>query len=313
MKIFLNKLLVFFLPFLVLYPILETRLSQIPNYYNQKKEYLNAQLGEIEILSTGSSHGNSINPQFLSRKGFNLFNDAEDIYYDIRLVEKYLDKMPNLKIIIMPISYFSLEYRIDRSPSAWRSPFYKFNWNIPPQELTSLFNLGYFSYTAAYGWREVVSYIENGFASKSTQKLDSNGWREIGDQVIIDSPEEERSGWQSVSINESLMDTGVIKGNMSLLSRFIETCQIRQIKVILITTPVYHYYYEHIDPLKYQRMQENLDKLVNKYQLSYYNFLKDSRFATTDFYNRDHLNASGVEKFSKILDTIISKELNPIY
>ena len=310
MKIFLKRLVIFFLPFLVLYPFLEIKLSQTPNYYNQKKEYLESQLSEIEILSTGSSHGNSINPQFLSRKGFNLFNDAEDIYYDVRLVEKYLDRMPNLKLIIMPISYFSLEYRIDRSPSAWRAPFYKFIWDIPPQELTSLLNFGYFSYTAAYGWREVVSYIENGFASKSTQKLDRNGWREIGDQVIIDSVEEERSGWQSVSLNESLMDVGSIEKNMDLLSEFIETCQNRQIKVMLITTPVHHYYYEHIDPLKYQRMQDNLNQLVKKYHVIYSNYLKGPLFETVDFYNRDHLNASGVEKFSKILDTIITSELD---
>jgi len=309
MKIFLKKIAIFLLPFLFLYPLLEIKLSQIPNYYIQKKEYLESQLSKIEILSTGSSHGNSINPQFLSRKGFNLFNDAEDIYYDVRLVEKYLDKMPNLKLIIVPISYFSLEYRIDRSPSAWRAPFYKFIYDIPPQELTSLLNFGYFSYTAAYGWRDVVGYIENGFVSNSTQKLDSNGWREIGDTVIINSPEEERSGWQSVSLNESLMDTGAIAKNMEMLSKLIETCQKRLIKVILITTPVYHYYYEHIDPIKYERMQANLDQLVKKYRVPYYNFLKDPRFVTTDFYNRDHLNDQGVEKFSKILDAITSREL----
>ena len=94
----------------------------------------------------------------------------------------------------MPISYFSLEYRFERSRTASRVPFYKFIFDIPPQELTSLLNFGYFSYTAAYGWREVVSYIENGFTSKSTKKLYSNGCREVGDHAIIDSPEEERSG-----------------------------------------------------------------------------------------------------------------------
>ena len=311
MKIFLKRLIVFFLPFLVLYPLLEIKLSQVPNYYTQKKEYLESQLNEIEILSTGSSHGNSINPQFLSRKGINLFNDAEDIYYDVRVIEKYLDRMPNLKLIIIPISYWSLEYRMDRSLWAWRVPFYKFIYDIPPQELTSLLNFGYFSYTAAYGWCEVVSYIENGFISKSTKKLYSNGWREVGDHAIIDSPEEERSGWQGVSVDEFLlMDAGAIESNMSWLSRLIETCQTRQIKVVFITTPVYHYYYEHIDPLKYQSMQENLDKLVKKYHVTYFNFLKDPRFVAADFYSLDHVNDRGAEKFSKILDTIITSELD---
>jgi hypothetical protein len=97
-----------------------------------------------------------------------------------------------------------------------------------------------------------------------------------------------------------------------LLSEFIETCQNRRIKVMFITTPVHHYYYEHIDPIKYQRMQDNLNQLVKNYHVTYLNFMKDSRFETVDFYNRDHLNASGVKKFSNILDPIINNELSHV-
>ena len=305
------KVLLLLLPFLVIYPVLEYKLSNIPNTYNKKKEYLESQLSEIEILSTGSSHGNSINPQFLSLKGFNLSIDAEDIYFDVQVIEKYLDRMPNLKLIIMPISYFSLEYRIDHSKSAWLAPFYQLVWDIPPQDFIYLLNFRYFSYSAVYGWSQVVSYIENGFVNTNTKKLHSNGWWDRFHQGIVDSSEEERIGWQSVLAAEStFMDAGAIESNMSWLSRLIEICQAHKIKVIFITTPVYHYYYEHLDPLKYQRMQNNLNNFVNKYYVSYYNFLKDLRFVAADFYNSDHLNTNGTEKFSKILDIIITNELN---
>jgi hypothetical protein len=311
MKKFLTKFIIFLLPFLISYLFLESKLSQIPTFYSQKKEFLESQLSEIEVLSIGSSHGNSINPQFLSRNGFNLFNDAEDIYYDVQLIEKYLDRMPNLKLIIMPISFFSLEYRIDHSPHEVREPFYKFTWNILPQDFITLLDFRYFSYTAMYGWREVVGYIGNGFVSKNTQKLDSNGWREIGNHAIMDSPEEKHNGWSDYISQESLMmDAGAINGNMSLLRKIIEICQKRHIKVMLITTPVHHYYYDHIVPLKYQTMQDNLNQLVNKYKVPYFNFLRDPRFETADFYVSDHLNEGGAEKFSKLLDPIITNELD---
>jgi hypothetical protein len=48
---------------------------------------------------------------------------------------------------------------------------------------------------------------------------------------------------------------------------------------------------------------------VDKYHVAYFNFLRDSRFVTADFYVSDHLNARGAEKFSKILNTIITNEL----
>ena len=311
MKFFLKKLLIFLLPFLFFYPILEINLSRMPIFYSEKKEFLESHLSEIEILSTGSSHGNAINPQFLSHKDFNLFNYGQDIYYDVLLVEKYLDRIPNLKMVIFPISYFSLEYRLDHTPAAWQEPLYKFYWDIPPQDFRSYLNIGFFSYTAAHGWQDVRGYIENGFVSMATQKMKSDGWTDSGVQPMIDSPISERSAWQEVNLVESvMMDPSAIEGNLNLLSKFIEFCQSRHIKVMFITTPVYHYYYDHIDPLKYQRLQDNLEILINRYHVPYFNFLKDPHFVAADFHDPDHLNAVGAEKFSKMLDIIISKELD---
>ena len=309
MKPFLKRLLIFLLPILALYSVLEFKLSQMPNNFKLKKEYFENQLSEIEILTTGSSYGNSINPQFLSRHAFNLFNDGEDFYYDAQIIEKYLDRMPNLKLIIIPISYFSLEYRMDRSPVAWRVPFYKFVWDIPPREFTSYFNAGFFSYTAAYGWKEAVGFIQNGFTSADNLKLLRNGWKEIEDQEISESPEWERAGWQYVSLNETLMNEEAVEVNVGVLSRLIKTSQIRQIKVLLITPPAYHYYYDHIDPIKYQRMQAGIHQLVNIYQVIYVNFLKDARFTASDFYNPDHVSTRGSMKFSQLIDKEIIQPL----
>jgi hypothetical protein len=311
MQTFFRRIFFFFLPFLVGFLLLEIKLSQVPTYYSLKKDYFESQLSDIEILSTGSSFGNSINPEFLSRKGFNLFNDAEDIYYDVKIVEKYLDRMPNLKLVIIPIAYWTLEYRMEQSPWASREPFYWFLYSIPPQETISLVNPSFFSYTFAYGWKEVAGYVENGFASKVTQKLHFSGWREVGKNSIIDSPEQQRNGREGVREDEFLlMNMNSIEGNIGLLGSFIKNCSSRHIKVLLITTPVYHYYYDHLDPNKYQVMQDALNQLATKYHITYLNFLKDPHFVAEDFYSVDHLIDRGAEKFTNLLAPIIDRELS---
>jgi hypothetical protein len=310
MRVFLKKFVLFLLPLFLLFVVLEIRLNQIPTYLSQKKEYLEAQLEEIEIISTGLSYGDSINPQYLDRKGFNLFNDAEDLYYDVKVIEKYLARMPRLKLVILPISYFSLEYRLDRGPWAWRAPFYQFVFNIPPQDPISLFNPSFYSYTAAYGWREVLNYIKSSFASNITNQMHRDGWREVGTKAISDSPESVRAGKQSIEYIETLlMDFKTGEKNLQLVSDFIETCQSRNIHIILITPPVSHYYYDNINPKKYQAMQEDINQLVEKYNLTYHNYLKDPRFATADFYSIDHVNDLGAEKFSRILNEVINDYL----
>ncbi len=45
---------------------------------------------------------------------------------------------------------------------------------------------------------------------------------------------------------------------------------------------------------------------IQKYNLGYYNYLKDDRFSAEDFFDSDHLNTRGAEKFSRLLrDEII--------
>lgn len=47
---------------------------------------------------------------------------------------------------------------------------------------------------------------------------------------------------------------------------------------------------------------------IQKYNLGYYNYLKGERFSAADFFDSDHLNTRGAEKFSRLLrDEIIEK------
>ena len=176
MKSFVRKLILFLLPLIFLFSIIEINLSGIPTYLGQKKDFLESQLDQIEFLSTGLSYGNSINPEFFDRKGFKFFNDAQDLYYDVGLIENYMNRMPNLKLVILPVSYFSLEYRMERSPWIWRAPFYRFIYDIPPHDISSYFNPIFYSYTLAYGWREDQNFIATGFSSKIDKTLNRNGW-----------------------------------------------------------------------------------------------------------------------------------------
>ena len=310
MKYLLKKVSFFLLPLLGLFLFLEIKLSQIPTYLSLKKEFLESQLDQIEILSTGLSYGNSINPQFFDRKGFNLFNDAEDLYFDVKVIEKYFDRMPNLKIVLLPISYFSLEYRQENSQWSWRAPFYKFIFNIQPSKYISIFNPSYYSYALAYGWKDDLNFIYTNFSSNMTKYMHENGWREIGSQELIDSKETDRAGRQSIEYAEvMLMDERNIPFNMQLLSSFIEKCIEGKVKVILYTPPTFHNYYDHINPIKYQKIQTEISRLTEKYHLEYFDFLKDSRFSASDFYSIDHVNDLGAEKLSRIMNTIINKIL----
>ncbi len=68
MKKIIIKTSLLLLPFLIIYPLLEARLSSIPNMYSKKKEFLESQQNQVEVLTTGSSHGDAINPDYIQVK-----------------------------------------------------------------------------------------------------------------------------------------------------------------------------------------------------------------------------------------------------
>jgi hypothetical protein len=313
MKSFVTKVIIFFLPLIIAYPFLDARLAQIPNYFSEKKEFIESQLTEIEALTMGSSQGNSINPQFFNKEAFNLSSDSQDLYYDMRLIEKYIERMPNLQLVIIPISYFSLEYRIDHSQSSWRTFFYKLIWGIPPQEDYAILQAGFYSYVSAYGWSEVQNYLQNGFESRIGEKMMPNGWRETPTIILEESPEKELQVSQTkIKPDEGIMNSREIARNITWLQKIINLCHSRKVNVVFITTPVHHYYSDHVDPATFLRMQNEIAQLARNNGVKYFNFLKDERFSAADFYNRDHLNNQGCEKFTKILSDEIYRNFSNI-
>ena len=72
--------------------------------------------------------------------------------------------------------------------------------------------------------------------------------------------------------------------------------------------PTDHTYYENINVTGYQRMQETIRQISEKYGVTYFNYLRDDRFTQEDFIDSDHLNGRGAEKFTRILDEDIVRK-----
>ena len=44
----------------------------------------------------------------------------------------------------------------------------------------------------------------------------------------------------------------------------------------------------------------------------YYNLLTDSAFVANDYYDADHLNEIGAKKLTKLLDVVVTKEIDHV-
>lgn len=298
-KRFLKNLLLFSVPFLLLIPVVEYGLSTIPNSYNKKKKALESQLDSIEVLVLGSSHTTySIDPDYFTPKAFNLANVNQSLYYDKELTLRYLPRMPKLKQVIIPISYFSLYYRVADTKEEWRAYFYDKVWHIPVPDgkftdlpdysyiklyypLSMKYTLGFFRTDLAPGMKH------NGFIKNDTTFFDE-----------IDTPAINRVNTVYYSRSRDLIYqqiTGDLEELVSALHK-------RNIRVTFITTPILAGFSRYFNQEILSQNRAIVSRMCQKYDCQYYNYQDDQRFERTDFSDYGHFNYLGAAKFSKILN-----------
>ena len=284
--------------------LVEYRLRQVPNEYSARKATLDTRAGEVEILITGTSHAqNGVAPQFLALPALNLGYGSQSLHYDTQLVLKYVDSMPNLKLVIFGVSYHSLEYRLTNSVERWRSGFYNQVYGIPGEDSDEGFQLTNYSYIALFTPKEAVRLASGGFLGAAETEAKRNQTPAIVTQGEVS----EAYGRIRVRGHETQMRQVDLLPNIAALERVCALLKRRNVSIVFITVPTHHTYYDQINVTSYQRMQETIKQITEKYGAPYFNYLRDDRFTEEDFVNSDHLNERGAEKFSHILNEDVVK------
>jgi hypothetical protein len=303
-KIFVLKAFVFLLPLGLAALFVEIQLGKIPNSYSKKRQDLTEQASDIEILVAGNSQSMyGINPQYLSAKSYNLANSSQSLYYDKRLILAHLDKMPRLRTVVLPISYFSLYFQLGESKEAWRDFYYDRFWDIAADYLP-LFESKRYSYTMLYTPKETVRYIAQGFKVDFTEGFRKDGFFE-SDSLGNGHLRTEQAGLSRIQEHHALINEKRFAEIQADLEDFVKTLKAKNIAVIFVLMPVWKTYAAHSRLDICQRNEQTLADLSYRYGCQFFNSWADSRFEEQDFRDCDHLNKSGSEKFTKILNDLL--------
>lgn len=314
MKKFLVRLCLFLSPILVVVVFIEYSLSQVPNSYNKKKLLFEKQLDSIEVLITGNSQSLfAINPAMFIRKGFNVSNVSQPLYYDKEIILKYLPHLKNLRLVIIPIGYTSLySAPLEENEEEWRCFYYKRFWDISNDNL-SVFNPSNYSFIALYSWEETQKLLFKKFKVNLAEGLYPNGFMKspydnVGDKDLIIN---DSLGRRRVGLHDSIMNEKFFAENYRSLKKLVNELQEKKIHVVFITLPVYSTYYKFCNPDYLQKKDSVLNNLCTTYNLKYFDYFKDARFTKMDFRDNDHMSFDGASHFSNILkEEVINKVLS---
>lgn len=297
----LLRALIFLLPVMGALLALEYIQRTIPNNYTHKKQLLESRLPVIETLILGSSHTYlAINPDSLNSNTFNLAATAQTLFYDRFLLKKYADSMPSLRTVVLPVSYLSLGTESNRNPGDFnRSYHYAIFYGV--DTLVNPLSVKRYSVVNLFTIKNSVDRAIAWYEGKdSLVEFRRNGWFATDEQKEL-----EKHGQDVAPYHNRLFHDELIPVNTQRISDIISFCQKRNIKVVLISTPVHRSYMNNISDYRYETMLKITDSLSREYRVPYYNFTQDPRFTDEDFFDSNHLRTRGAAKFSSLLDSLI--------
>ena len=301
LKIFFLKLLIILISIALVVGFFEYNLAKIPTSYNIKKSNIEKEASEIQVLILGSSDAiGGINPAFFSKEAFNMADSSQSLYYDLKIFSKYSSQLKNLRVLIIPVTYLSLQYNFDESLESWRSFFYDRTYGIPQRKKSRWIDVRAHSLFALYGQQRSLFYALKGFKMNLAPDIFENGYQKIDGSNIASL--NESGGKLAVDIHESEMDPQYFSENVDYLNQMIRIAKEINATPVIVTPPVSHFYSANIDKNVYMQMVSTIEEISRQQKVKYLNYFYDSHFSIEDFLDPHHVNSMGAEKFTKILD-----------
>jgi ribosomal protein S17E len=300
MNQFIKKSLFFSAPVLLFIAIMELLLRNIPNDYSYKKNYLDQHSSQMETLFLGSSHSfYAVNPEFISSKSFNAAHIAQSLDYDLEILKKYANESDKLECIVVPIDYFSLYNRLETGVEKWRiknyNIYYGLNKSTDLIENSEILN---------GKWNENIKRLDKFFRkNKSDISCNNLGW---GTNNNSENAKDLIKTGKSAANRHHKKSKSFFDENLKLVEEIIAIAKSKNAKVLFYTCPAYKTYVSQLNKQQLQRTVTTITNIASSNtNVKYFNFLSDKSFDAKDFFDADHLNEIGAEKFSKKMDSII--------
>lgn len=306
---FLKRILVFFIPVVLLYIILELLVLQIPFNYVTTSAYFNSEKDEIEIIALGPSQTNSaVNPKFFDKSAISLASTSQHHNLDFKILKQTKDRLSKLEYVVLELSYSHLELP-HNSKNFWKNNIYLKYYDVNAFERKTYFKdrLIYLTRPDIYSKHLTNHYIRK----KEGPTLNKYGFNEKVNKGLFYSLEYSDSliAFKNFKINIS-PNLKTFNHNTAFLYDMLDYIQKEDLKVIVCTMPLYKTYLDKRNPDILTRRDSILRLLPNKYNnVKIFERENDTvNFSTSDYINHNHLNPRGAKKFSKALNEFIQKE-----
>ena len=294
MTTFLNKIVRYTLPIILLAVAMELLVEQIPNSYTYKRSYVEQHASSLRTLILGSSIAyDGIDASVLPH-AFNLANSSQCFEDDYRLLTKYIPQMDSLQSVILPMSYSSLQM----VSSSNRRVYYTIYMDIYPRWSLSKYSFECFNLELMA--KKIVKY----YLHEDMVRCDSLGLR-VG-HTYAQRP----TDWQDIPAliaNDRFVGPAAqpyVQENIQWLRQLADLCESRGVMLYLVAMPMLPAYREGMPQEQIALMEQVIHDMEAEYDsvkmLDYQDWGVEA-----DFWNATHLNTDGAARLTRALRAYI--------
>lgn len=297
MKRFLKNIVLCGIPMLLFLIVVEAVVRSAPNDYKYKWTYLEEHSKDIETLVLGNSQSYyGIDCNYLQGNSFNMAMEGQGLLIDDFVLDGFIDRMTNLKGVIIPISYLSLT-----QSEGFGTPGRLMQYHI------------YYKYDSKWYSKDNYECLNFTMCSKKIKTLASGkGFRYVDSLGFCNKPTgsfrdeaDETLAW-STGGNDRLEIA-----NKNALVHMARLCREKDVKMVVVSFPTDISYRKspYFDSSQMNHVRQVAADLSEEFENVFFvDWFENPDFETSDFFDSSHLNGQGAKKLSVLLDSKL-KEL----
>ncbi|MCW9036409.1 hypothetical protein [Altibacter sp.] len=303
---FVKYLLLFFLPVMVGYAVMECLTLGLPSGYKKHGDILKQKASQLQVLVLGSSQiKDAVNAAQLEPLTLNVASGDQHHNSDFKLLKALVPKLPNLQTVVLEVSYSHFELP-HNGPNFWKNTVYLKYYDVNCFERATYFKdrLIYLSFPAFYSEKIYDHYIvQSDPAGYNSSGFDTLNYAGVFKKLNYDDSKIESRRFK---INTE-PDLAVFKNNTDYFLEMLDYLKAQNLQVVICHVPMYKSYL----PVRHPEILHRRDSMMQVVSDRYSNVMvldKETdtlQFSATHYWNQSHLNPNGAATFTKMLQKVL--------
>jgi hypothetical protein len=298
----LKKTIIFLGVCIIITLISVLALNQFNNIYHNKLRPYRKEIKQTKVLITGTSHCLwGINPKKLGVSAINIGEVNKPIEIDLEILKNNLDINKDLRLVIIPIDYFTLFFNGLKKGENFEKRYY-YHWGIKAhQDVVD----NYFGHFLTCGSDVIKNLLTGKYKTASGFTAKNQDFSKISKAKQREFTAKRIAGW-----NKQFIDSSQHTFITNNLIKTILLLKNHGINCFLITCPVSTEMKKNYNPELVKIINSEIKKIVSATNVRYEDFNSLPNFKEDYlFRDCDHLNLKG----SKELTAVIKSRIQDLY